>query len=300
MRSLTTGAGLRMRHAAGITVLALTAALLGSAPAVAATERPAHAPASVPAVTQVAPDLRQPVDFANAVQARIYRMRQDMAEETPVGPSGFTHRLVGRGTTGTRNWGLLNVGHLAYEDDDNALQLVVDPDDLYIRGFYRRSENRLFHYEGTDIPDALFPAGVQRTELRFGENYLNLQGMTINRGAITGAVAALLGNNDLGETGEVRRALQVMFVTFAETARNRRINHEVYTALRGDGDWLVGAHADVMTSWNQMGGDIRAALADGDWTRTRGNYLLDGVHGGRLLGYHATYLLGITYLIKRR
>ncbi|MFE4592441.1 ribosome-inactivating family protein [Streptomyces laurentii] len=298
-----------MRGAAGITVLALAAALLGSAPAAAATtttttttttERPAQASVSIPAAAAAAdpPDLTQPADFANAVQRLIFRTRHDFTDETPVGTAGFTHMLVGRGTTGERNWGVIKVGHLAYRDESD-LQLVVDPDDLYIRGFYRRSNNTLYRFRGTDIPDGLFP-GATPVEFNFTVNYRDLAGITINREAITDAVDDLLNSPNLNTGGPLQNALEIMAVTFAETARNRMINREVYNALRQGGGWLVGAHAPAMTRWDAMGQEVRNALTDGNWTIERGSFLLDGVHGGQPRAYNATYLRDLLAIIKRR
>ncbi|MEI5098511.1 ribosome-inactivating family protein [Streptomyces sp. PmtG] len=285
----------RTRTATRVTALALAASLLYPTAAMAAVERPAPA---TPRATSNPPDISQPPEFAVAVQRLIYRMRQDFSERTPIGPHGFTHRLIGRGDSGTRNWGLVGVGHLNYHDADDV-QLVIDPDDLYIRGFYRRSTNTLYHFERAGIPDALLP-DANRVQLGFAENYRSLADITVSQSSITGAIDNLLFNNNTGTGGDLQGAVELMAVTFAETARNRRIGQEVYNALRSGGEWQVGGHADAITDWNRMGGDIRTALTDNDWDRERRDYLLDGQHGGQRRSYSAAFLLGVTFLIKRR
>ncbi|MEU7024558.1 ribosome-inactivating family protein [Streptomyces sp. NPDC046203] len=308
------------RGLAGVATLALASALLYATPAAAAPDRPAPVTASTAStVLPVSPalpvsaaspasktpraagatasDISQPEEFALAVQRLIYRMRHDFSEPMPVGPRGFTHRLLGRGNSGAENWATVPVGHLGYEDPAEV-ELVIDPADLYVRGFYRRSSNTLYHFRGSEIPDSIMP-GAFRTQLNFPENYTNLSGITVNQENITGAVNNLMYNTDVNTGSPLQSSIELMAVTFAETARNRRVGQEVYNALRRGGSWQVQAHAEAITSWDHMGGDIRGALTDGDWDATRGSYLLDGQHGGQFRGYSATFLLGFVSLIKR-
>ncbi|MZE81342.1 hypothetical protein GTY57_31665 [Streptomyces sp. SID5475] len=285
-----------IRVLAGIITLMLATSWIYPSSTVATTKTPARVATLTTSVEQSDAVL----EFALAVQRLICSMRERFADPdpTPVGPHGFTRRLIGTGDEGTRNWGLVGVGHLNYLDADEV-QLVVDPDDLYIRGFYRRSNNTLYHFRGAGVPDELL-RGANRVQLGFPENYRDLATITVDQANIRGAVDSLLHNSQTGVGSPLQSALELMAVTLAETARNRMINHEVYNALRQDGAWHVGAHADVITSWNHMGGDIRAALEDGDWDRERGRYLLDGQHGGSRRAYSATFLLGVVYLVKRR
>ncbi|MEV6204204.1 ribosome-inactivating family protein [Streptomyces sp. NPDC051771] len=294
-----------MRGLAGVTTAALASTLLYANPVSAAPDlfTPVTASPTPPVSTApraagiTASDISQPDEFALAVQRLVYRMRHDFAEPMPVGPRGFTHRLLGRGSSGAENWATVRVGHLAYEDP-GEVELVIDPADLYVRGFYRRSSNRLYHFRGSGIPDSFMP-GAFRIQLNFPENYTNLPDITVSQENITGAVNNLMYNTDINTGSPLQSAIELMAVTFAETARNRRVGQEVYNALRRGGSWQVRAHANAITSWDHMGGDIRGALTDGDWGTTRGSYLLDGQHGGQFRGYSATFLLGFVSLIKR-
>ncbi|MGY1456966.1 ribosome-inactivating family protein [Streptomyces sp. SS8] len=286
-----------IRAVAGITTLMLSTSWIHPGSAVAATEAPARVAMRTTSVEQSDPAL----DFALEVQRLIFRMRANFADSdpTPVGPHGFTHMLIGRGGVGNRNWGFVGVGHLNGADADDV-ELVVDPEDLYIRGFYRRSNNTLYHFRGAGVPPGLIRSAHNRVELGFPETYRRLETITVDRSGIQAAVDNLLHNTDTGRGSALQGALEIMAVTLAETARNGIVNREVYNALRQDGAWQVGAHAEVINSWNHMGGDIRAALADGDWDRERGQYVLDGQHGGLRRAYPAAFLLGVVHLIKRQ
>ncbi|MFJ7494400.1 ribosome-inactivating family protein [Streptomyces sp. NPDC097727] len=301
MSTLMTSTGFRIRTAVGTLALALAAALLHAPVATAAGNRPAAAAAQ--AADDEQPDITQPADFALAYGKLIYQIRQTMTEPAPVGPRGFTHMVLGRGNNGTRNWGRIGVGHLTHDHDADALQLIFDPDDLYIQGFYRRSDHTLFRFPDAPIPAELVdqPDRTLTTqEFGFAVNYDDLPGTNINQAAVTGAIANLMTRDDIGKGGPLQNAMQIMAVTFAETARNQLINFEVYRALRGGGTWQVGAHAPAMTSWDQMGEDIRNAVNDRDWERDRRSYRLDGQHGGQLTAYSAASLMGIIFVIKRR
>jgi chitinase len=300
MSNLMASTGFRVRAAVGTLALALAAALLHAPVATAAGNRPAAAAAQ--ATMAEPPDLTQPAEFGLAYAKLIYEIRRTMTEPAPVGPRGFAHMLLGRGTNGTRNWGRIGVGHLAGHEA-NALQLIFDPDDLFIRGFYRPSDHTLFRFADAPIPAELVdqPGRTLTTrEFDFLVNYDNLPGTNINQATVTGAIENMRTLDDVRAGGPLQEALQILAVTFAETARNQRINFQVYRALRGGGNWQVGAYGTVATHWNQMGEDIRNAMNDRDWDRNRRSYNLDGQYAGPLTPYSAASLMGIIFVIKRR
>ncbi|MFD9637644.1 ribosome-inactivating family protein [Streptomyces violascens] len=296
--------GSRMPTAVKITALVVAASLLYSTPAVATAARPA--PRTPQAVNTPNAGNPLPTDFANEVMRLIGRIRYELQDPTPIGQGRMTHRVIGLGDRGTRNWGLIGIGRLADQPEDDV-QLVFDPEDLYIRGIYRRFDNTLYHYAGADIPDALFPPPTAerpvpvRRQLPFRVNYLDLPNITVDQGTLTAAVETLRTSNDTRERGALRNAIELMAVTFAETARNRLIQNEVFTALRGGGTWRVGGHDAAMKSWNRMGDTIRTAEATNAWETTTDQFQLDGVeHGGQQQTYSALFLLGVVYMVKRR
>ncbi|WP_161624940.1 ribosome-inactivating family protein [Streptomyces spectabilis] len=300
MSALVKKTGRRRHTAARITVLALAASLVYSTPAVATAEQPTPKTVQAASVSKAGNEL--PTDFANEVMRLIGRIRYEITERTPIGHGRMTHRLLGRGdaTTGpTRNWRLIGIGRLIDEPED-AVQLIIDPDDVYIQGFYRPANNTIYAFPGVDLPTGLIPGTPNTVRFSFGPNYSDLAGITVNRDNIVRAVGALREEERVSAGGRLHRAMELMAVTFAETARNRLILEEVFNALRADGEWQVGAHADAIKKWNQMGDEIRAAMADGDWDRERRSFHLDGQHGGQLRPYSAAFLMGVIFAIKRR
>lgn len=201
-------------------------------------------------------------------------------------------------------------GHLIQNPDPNAFQSInigrFTEDEFIagrmVRGVFRRSDSYLlgFYVENRDashrvfytfteqvdgrtrdmIPGNVYP-GVRREHFGWGVTYRGLPGTTISRSRLRDAVLDIYHHDPNTSTHTLESGVQALVVALAEGARFQAIPAQIAQAIRGRTAWVVGNHADEITSWDQRSQVvIQARAADpsgyGEVWQQRREYLWNG------------------------
>ncbi|MFF2807013.1 ribosome-inactivating family protein [Streptomyces sp. NPDC058000] len=157
--------------------------------------------------------------------------------------------------------------------------------DSYLLGFYVHNGSRETFYTFTEGGRDMVPRevyrGVRREHFGWGVNYRNLPGTTISRSRLRDAVGAIFDHDPNTSTHGLEEGVQALAVALAEGARFQAIPAQITQALRGRQAWVVGSHADEITSWNQRSQVVvQARAADpngaGEAWRQRREYRWNG------------------------
>ncbi|WP_239009921.1 glycosyl hydrolase family 18 protein [Streptomyces sp. 769] len=139
------------------------------------------------------------------------------------------------------NWQIIGIGALGGLDQ-NAVQLVIDPNDLYVRGIYVRARNVLYAYthDGHTTGEVYIPQDVQnsidpdlrRVPLSFSERYRDVFGIELGATPLRNAVRYIAEFN--GRTlDDLQESFEHVIMPIAEGARFGIFAGRIAQAMRG-------------------------------------------------------------------